>query len=111
MSQPFEGDAIAKVNIGEDEYVMHRYNSALFTHLSHLMMYDHIYLDGGEDQTGAYIFRSNDGYNNLRLWMKRNKFVSHLNLTEVAECDQSAFEESIRLQTRDLQVAMPEDFH
>lgn len=105
---PFEGDAIAQVNVGDEQYIMHRHNSALFTHLPHLMMYDHIFIAEQvveEEQPvlpGAYIFRQNDGFDTLRGWMKKNRFVSHLHLTEVAECDMRAFEMSVAMQLTDL---------
>lgn len=110
MPQPFEGDAIAKVRIDGAEFIMHRYNSALFTHMSHLAMYDHVFLETNENEAGAYIFRQNEGYGRLANWMRRNRFPAHLNITEVAEADMGAFDKTLRAQARDLEQGVPPDW-
>lgn len=113
MPRPFDGDAMAQVNVNGDQYIVNRYNSAVFGHLGGLMMYDHIFIaeqivEDTASMPGAYIFRQNSGFPALRNWMRKNRFVSHLNLTEVAECDKRAFEMTIEMELQDLGDTPPE---
>lgn len=112
MSEYVPGGEIARLNIDGEPHLMHRGNSALFTHIGELMMYDHIYVQddersGAERVPGAYIFRQNAAFNDVRLWMKRHRFPMHMNLTEVADCDREAFERSVTVQMNDLGDTIP----
>jgi hypothetical protein len=91
------------------EQRMDRENSALFTHLGNLAMYDHVFvLTNEEASTGAYIFRHSPVFERLAAYMVSELFPQHLNRVDVAECDMQAFEAVLKQEVPD---ELPEDWN
>lgn len=103
----FDPEAHLILNLTDGtERRMDRHNSALFTHLGNLAMYDHCYIQTNED-TGCYIFRHSPVFEQLAGFMVQNAFPMHLNRVDVAECDMDAFEKAVALE---VPSEIPEDW-
>lgn len=108
-----DDEPVARLDFGGEEREMTRHNSALFTHLGELAMYDHIFVqfdEQGNDQFGAYIFRQNDSFNTLAQFILEHDFPMHLNATEVSDCDRDAFDRSIEKEASDSDF-LPDDWN
>lgn len=89
---------------------MDRNNSALFTFLGDLAMHDHVFvLTNAENNSGSYIFRHSPVFDAISEYMMENDFPMHLNMTEVAECDQQAFQKCLEQEAADLD-GIPDDW-
>lgn len=105
-------EPVARLTINGEDHEMRRDNSSLFTHLGELAMYDHVFVQYEEGESmGAYIFRQNDVFGVLAKYMWENNYTMHLNLTDVADCDVSAFNRSLEQQTGDLDGGIPDDWN
>lgn len=94
----FEDDGHLLLHTPAGEIRLDRYNSALFTHIGKLAMYDHVFVQKDmDDETmfGSYLFRHNPSFGHIASWMVENDLPMHLNFTEVAETDMDAFNQSI----------------
>lgn len=93
------------------EQRMDRTNSALFTHLGNLAMYDHVFVQTsdpeGERTLGVYIFRHSPVFGQLATYMVQNQFPQHLNRIDVAECDLDAFEAAL---AQEVPSELPDDW-
>lgn len=87
-------------------------NSSLFTFMGRLAMYDHVFLTTNPDEgVGTYIFASfNEAYQPLAEAMIDQEFPAHINLTDVADCDKSAFENMLRHSLEDVSDFVPDEW-
>lgn len=95
-----------------EEFHATRENSFLFRFAGHLTMYDHVFfLRDEEENSGIYIFSANPVFPDIVEYMTNNGYELHLNLREVAECDQDAFNRMIEKDTApELDAGVPEDW-
>lgn len=91
-------DEIYSETLGE---TLTRHNTALFTFIGESAIgphrvYDHVFISGeneeGEAEFYAYIFNDHKDYETLFEHIKLYRWPQHLNLTEVSEMDQRAFD-------------------
>ena len=100
-NQEYNEWATAKVNLSDGrEIEANRYNTSVFTFLGNLAVHNHIFIvtdENAEEEsmTGVYIFADTPGFNKLAHFCVENMFPQHVNLTEVAECDQSAYAQHV----------------
>jgi hypothetical protein len=112
MRQP-DDDPILHIDLGDDrELDLGPDNTSLFTHVGEAAMYDHIFVQTGEQETGLsgmYIFRHNEAFKAIKKHMIRNRFPLHLNQQEAAECDVSAFDRALERAMDDTDY-LPDDW-
>lgn len=80
-------------------------NTTLFTHLGRLAMWDHVFMQTGEEDemmVGSYVFRSADVFDELAAFIAENNYPMVLNKIEVSECDQVAFDRMLAQNSGDL---------
>lgn len=111
----FDPDAHLILQTTDGERIMHRENSAMYTFLGHLAMYDHIFVvneeESDEDTSlGMYIFQHNPIFTTLAHYMVKESFPMHLNMNEVAECDSDAFDRSIHQEAENDGDFLPPDW-
>lgn len=89
-----EDDARLKLTMNGQEIECNRENTAMFTFLGNLAIYDHIFvLMDEENNSGAYLFKENQQqWQEMAGFIIEYQFPMHLNMTEVAECDRNAFD-------------------
>ena len=100
-----EDEPVATIKTANGEYLLTREDTALFTFLGKLAVYNHIYhcsVVEGEVDTSFYIFSFTMGYKDLVKYMKENKYPQHINMTEVGSCDIDAY---LRASLKDLSRA------
>jgi len=83
----------AKIVTNNGEYLLNRENSALFTFMGRLALYDHIYYCDTEepDINSFFIFSFTQGFKKLSKYMMDNSFSAHLNMIEVGSGDVDAY--------------------
>lgn len=87
-----EKDVALELIINGEEFLATRHNTSLFTFLGELSCYDHVFiLKDEETGEGGYLFKNQTVFNDLGAFIVAHSFPMHLNMTEVAECDQDAF--------------------
>lgn len=94
----FDPNAHITLNTNAGDFRMDRNNSSLFTHVSELAMYDHVFVQTApenNEQFGTYIFRYNAAFEALRRFAIKNRFPVHLNANTVADCDRDAFNQAL----------------
>lgn len=69
---------------------MGRDNTTIFRHLGSRAVYDHIFVNF-DDGMGAYIWSTHPNYDELGTIAAENNCVMHLNLPDVADCDEHAY--------------------
>lgn len=97
-----------------------RFNSALYTFIGKTALgednsaRDHVYhrFENDGERQGTYIFRNSDAFATIAQYMMENEFTLHLNMTEVAECDENAYQMMIDKEVKNQQVPdeIPEDW-
>lgn len=112
-----EQEPVMRLTMASGEFEATRDNTFLFTFLGkagiNLAMYDHVYIrmdEEGEEPQGAYIFSINENFQPMADFMLENKYTAHLNMSEVAECDVTAFNNMIRDNAEDLDNGIPEEW-
>lgn len=95
------------LNMGErGEFEATPENTSLFNFLGHLACYNHVFIQlGDEDEetmTGTYVFSTHPVYRQMAEYMMQNGYPMHLNLRQVAECDQNAFNRMVEQQASTL---------
>lgn len=97
----FDPDAHLILNMADDtEIRMDRGNSALFTFVGKTALggdnclRNHVFVRIEQEETtyGTYIFARNPVFNEIVSYMLQNDFPAHLNMLEVAECDERAYQ-------------------
>lgn len=96
----------AKIRVNGQEFLARRENTSLFRHLGKHAIFDHVFLQTGENE-GAYIFNHVGGYEELSDYMMQNGYPMHVNLPEASPLDQDAY---MRAATQDLGDSFPEDW-
>lgn len=100
MSEWAPGEDEAILNLPDDvEFLMTRYNARLYTFAGHLATRNHVFLmteQESEDRAyGTYIFAHNSAYEDLENWMFYYEYPMILNMNEVQQCDEDAFQNSL----------------
>jgi len=96
---------------GNAEYRATRDDTSLFTFLGRTA-FNHIFIHtGSEDNVmiGAYVFHCHPAYEAMSEYMFANDYPMHLNLPEVAPCDQLAWETMVHEQVEDTDY-LPSDW-
>ena len=75
-------------------------NTSLFQFAGLAASRSHVFLQTGESEadssvTGAYIFSFNPSYKQMVQFMVAHEFPMHLNLRQVADCDEDAYQDAI----------------
>lgn len=82
-----------ELNMNGERIIATRHNTAMFTFLGDLAIYDHVFvLTNEETNSGAYLFKNQEIWQDLAGFCIEHQYPMHLNMEEVAECDQKAFE-------------------
>lgn len=85
-----------ELNINGEEILANRWNSAVFSFAGELAIFDHVFIATAETETGytgKYIFSGHPQYEDVADFMEKARFPAHYFITEVPECDVSAFEQ------------------
>ena len=89
-------------------------NTALFTFMGALACYDHVFIAMEEPENnrvqGSYVFISNKMFGPLVEHILEHDYPLHLNLRQVAECDEEAYARMIHKEADDLDAGVPEDW-
>ena len=85
-------------------------NASLFTFAGNLASRNHVFLETGKSDKpnttiGTYVFSVHPTYKPLSEHLIENDFPVHMNLREVADCDENAYQKLI-----DQAIAGEEDF-
>ena len=91
-------DKALELHINGQEFLATRENTTMFTFLGELAIYDHIFIERGMEEStpvGAYLFKNQNVWKDLAMFIMENQYPMHLNLTEVAECDRDAFDHTM----------------
>lgn len=88
-------EPIIELNLNGEKFEATRDNTTLFQFFGRLAIYNHIFLEMGEDEKapfGAYIFSDHPTYPDLEELIVAHEFPQHLALREVGQCDVDAWE-------------------
>lgn len=94
MSTP-ENEPYMNLDMDGKEFRATRDNTTLFQFFGRLAMYDHIFVQTGEEgdaQLGAYIFSNFPRWTDMVDYMVTNEYPQHVCLRSVADCDVAAFD-------------------
>lgn len=79
-----------------NEYEARRDNASLFMFYGELASRNHIFIQTEEEDgiaSGAYCFPTDDAtFNRMAGFMINNGYTAHINLHQVAECDERAYQ-------------------
>lgn len=98
----------------DTEFYATRDNTSLFTFLGRTAL-DHIFVNTEVDEEnekvmiGTYIFRCHRMFEPMEDYMVVNDYPLHLNLPEVADCDEEAFNRMVHQQATDIDT-IPADW-
>lgn len=107
-----ENEPSINLNVLGAEVEAKRDNTTLYTFLGKLACYNHIFVvTDKEASNGFYIFNDLSVYEEMANYMFENDYPMHLNLPEVAECDNDAWNRHIHdLCNDDLENGVPEEW-
>lgn len=100
-----EDDPFITIEVNGEEVRGDRHSLSLFTYIGEVADHNHVFLSLDEDETsftGAHIWHDHHVYQQLCSFIVENGLPMHLNLNDVAECDQDAREHYIRNMLGDL---------
>jgi hypothetical protein len=96
--EPAEDETILHMPDGE-EFLMTRHNARLYTFAGTLATRNHVFLtheqEDEERAYGTYIFAHNPGYEPLEDFMAFHEYPMILNMNEIQQCDEDAFQNSM----------------
>lgn len=88
-----------KLNLPNGTFEATPENSTLFTFVGHLASRSHVFLLTGEVNndvmTGSYIFEASGAFDSMHEFMIQNEYPMHLNLREIAQCDEDAYNQYV----------------
>lgn len=88
----------------DTEFLATRDNTSLFTFLGRAAL-DHVFIKEEETETntmmGTYIFSSHKMYEKMAEYIFENDYPMYLNLREVAQCDQTAWDDMVHQQVEE----------
>lgn len=88
-----EKEPVLEITMNGEKLLAHRGNTSLFTFAGELACYDHVFIVTDEESnSGGYLFRNQEIFNQLAGFLFENLYPMHLNMDEVAECDVRAFD-------------------
>lgn len=104
-----------------EKFLMTRENTSLFTFMGNLATRNHVFMALGYDEerdegSCMYVFSFNPNYAPLAKFLAQHNFPAHLNLTEVSDTDERAFQQALSTigQTgtfdKELSNGVPEDW-
>ena len=100
------------LNLGGEPFEMTPDNASLFTFVGQGALYNHVFLQQEELEEnrvrGTYVFSTSQSFQPLMNFMLEQGYPMHLNLRQVAQCDQDAYEQVIAQQLDDLDSGLPE---
>lgn len=108
-----EDEPTLNLSMGEKIFEMNRRNASLFTFIGKLATHNHIFLVHEIEENrafGTYVWSHHEAYEDLSNFLVEHDFPVHLNMLEVASCDLEAYDNSIQLNTADLDKGIPTDW-
>lgn len=88
-----ENEPVLEITMNGEKLLATRDNTSLFTFVGELACFDHVFIvTDEENNVGGYLFRNQEIFPQLAGFLFENMYPMHLNLPEVAECDQRAFD-------------------
>lgn len=110
-----EPDDVLEITVSGEPFEINRYNTSLFTFIGELALKDHVFLVLKDDENGVegtYIWEyfQEDAYVALAGFIIEHDFPQHLNATQMAQCDDDAWENAIKANLSDINDFIPEDF-
>lgn len=101
-----------KLHMANGEFVATPVNTTLFTFLGRLAMYDHVFLQTGEETeatiVGTYVFNQHPVFREMAEFIMEQNYPMVLNRIEVPDCDVAAFNRMVEQSTGDLDGGVPE---
>ena len=103
------------IEVGGEDFELTRYNTHLYTFLGQLATRNHIFITTHEDDgvaEGLYLWEQfhTEPFNRIRAHMEEHKYAQFLNLYEIGETDEDAYERAIKRQVSTIGDFIPEDF-
>ena len=105
------------IEISGEPFEVNRRNTFLYTFLGDLATRNHVFIiteenPNAEVYEGAHIWEvfQEDGYKFLRKHIRKHNYTQYLNLQDVAEGDENAYERALARQCADVGDFIPDDF-
>jgi hypothetical protein len=103
------------IEMGGEDFEVTRFNTHLYTFLGHLATRNHVFITTQEDDDGAqgvYLWQTfhKEAYDRLHAHIQEHRYAQFLNLYEISESDEQAYESAIRRQVANIGDFIPEDF-
>lgn len=89
-----ELETFAYVNAGGERHEANAENTSVYQHLGNLALYDNVFVQIS-DKSGIYIWKHNDGYEDIATSAVEHGATLHLNLREVSEIDLKAYDKFV----------------
>lgn len=103
------------IHLNGEPFEVNRFNTSLFTFLGHNAIKNHVFIVIEEHESDTDVTRiweefMEPAYIALENHIIAHDYPQHLNLTQVSQIDEDAFEQAISAQFNDLSDYVPEDF-
>jgi hypothetical protein len=104
------------IGLNGEDFEINRRNTSLFTFIGRNAIKNHVFLvlednpDGTVEGTHIWEEFMEMAYIALENHIIRHDYPQHLNLNDVSQIDEDAFERAVSAQFRDLSDYVPEDF-
>lgn len=100
-----------EIDMNGEKFIATRDNTTLFQFFGHLAIYDHVFIEMGMEEStpiGAYLFKTQEVWDELVDFMVTNEFPQHVALRDVGQCDVDAFERTMFTDVRHNATFPPE---
>lgn len=103
------------IEVGGEPFEITRYNTHLYTFLGHLATRNHIFITTNDDEEaveGVYLWQTfhQEAYDRIHTHIQEHKYAQFLNLYEISEADERAYENAIKRQVARIGDFIPDDF-
>jgi len=111
-----EPEDVINIHIEGEPFEVNRYNTSLFTFIGANAIKDHVFIhfeptEAGFIGTHIWEYFQYDAYVAIAGVAIEHDYPMHLNLPDVAECDELAWEDAVKADTKDLGDFIPDDFN
>lgn len=110
-----EPEDVLNIRIDGKPFEVNRFNTSIFTFIGSNAIKDHVFLAFEPTETGAmgthiWEYFQEEAYLAIAGVALEYDYPMHLNLNEIAECDEDAWEAAIKASTTDVGDFIPDDF-
>lgn len=103
------------IQLEGDDFELTRYNTQLYTFFGRIAIKNHVFVITREDDetvAGVHIWEAfqTEPYTHIKQHIEKYKYPQYLNLTEIAECDELAFERALQRQIDCIEDFIPDEY-